>query len=52
LGNRLAPDGTAAAGYAAATTVSTTQNFTITDSTITSINTVGTSFIILKWRPD
>jgi hypothetical protein len=40
------PDGPAAVRYAAEAAKSTDQNLTITDSTMTSINTVGTSFII------
>jgi hypothetical protein len=45
------PDGPAAVKYAACASKSTDQNFTITDTTMTSINTVGTSFIMRNWRP-
>ncbi len=45
------PDGPAAVKYAPGVLKSTDQNLTITDSTITSIKSVGTSFIIRYCRP-
>ena len=45
-GKMPGPDGPAAFRYAPDMAKSTDQNLTMTDSTITAINSVGTSFII------